>query len=168
MGRVSWLLECFGADPFRVRMALGPAVLLWQDAPCESTPCFEQGLEVRDPLVLPLQPRGAGGWADGPGKALTVGRRQANDLVLAHPKVSRLHAYILEDPQGGFLLFDAQGSRGTRCDERVVRPGRGAKLRDGSRIVLGEVLLLFYLAGTFEEFWLRPHLPRPCPPAPAW
>jgi phage tail-like protein len=52
---------------------------------------------------------------------LSIGRAESNDLVLQHPKVSRLHAII--EPQGeGWVLIDQDSSNGTWVGEARLQP----------------------------------------------
>ena len=80
---------------------------------------------------------GAGRTVDVPTSGLLVGRREGNDLVLAHASVSGRHALVRVD--GDALWVEDLGStNGTRVDgERVDR----AALRPGSKVVFGKVEL---------------------------
>lgn len=67
---------------------------------------------------------------------VTLGRAANNDIVLAHPAVSKFHAYArrLGDE---WLLSDAGSSNGTEVDGVAVRPPGAAPLRSGTRVLLG-------------------------------
>jgi hypothetical protein len=73
--------------------------------------------------------------------AITVGRRQDNDLILDDPRVSRIHAQ-LRVKDGKFTLFDLGSSQGTRVNNRKVTQHilqAGDVIRVGStRLVYGE------------------------------
>jgi adenylate cyclase len=71
----------------------------------------------------------------------SMGRAPTNTVVIADTKVSRNHAVI--HPQGthDYMLVDLGSRNGTLVNgRRVTQPTR---LRDGDRIKLGEVVLLF-------------------------
>jgi pSer/pThr/pTyr-binding forkhead associated (FHA) protein len=73
--------------------------------------------------------------------AMTIGRRQDNDLVLDDPRVSRIHAQ-LRVKDGRFALIDLGSSHGTRVNNRQVTQHilqAGDVIRLGStRLVYGE------------------------------
>lgn len=68
-----------------------------------------------------------------------VGRAADNDLVLSHHAVSRHHAEIRRQDDG-FVIVDTASKNGTyRNGERIER----ASLRDGDRIQMGSLMLVF-------------------------
>ncbi len=70
-----------------------------------------------------------------------IGRRLANAVVIPHPAVSRLHAWI-EPHDGQYILRDAGSRTGTFLnDEPVVEP---ATLREGDTIRVGPATLVFH------------------------
>ncbi|MDD5563407.1 MAG: FHA domain-containing protein [Thermoanaerobaculaceae bacterium] len=73
------------------------------------------------------------------GERVTIGRADANDLVLADDRVSRTHAAIRFADEG-YVIEDLDSSNGVRVDGRSVRT---AVLRHGSRIALGASVLQF-------------------------
>jgi pSer/pThr/pTyr-binding forkhead associated (FHA) protein len=167
MERLSQLVQRFFDDPHGTRSSLLPAVLLWREAPAresnellwQTLPHYEIGMTLQDPLVIPVRKR-----SDRPNPfalGITLGRASNNDVPLDHPSVSRFHAYLQLQDSGSFMLYDADSSNGTLCDERPVRASRPAQVRDGSRIKLGDVTLMFYLPASFEAVWLQTALPSP-------
>ena len=70
-----------------------------------------------------------------------IGKRQTNDLVLAHIKVSREHCEIVAQ-DGGFVLHDLKSRNGTFLDG--VRLVGHAPLGDGSVIQIADASLTFY------------------------
>ncbi len=161
MQRLSTLIRQFHEDPHQAREQLMPAVLLWREAPARATqellwqtvPRFEVGATLHDPLVVPVRKR-----SDRPNPfalGITLGRASNNDIPLDHPSVSRFHAYLQLQSSGSFVLFDAESSNGTLCDERPAPAGRGVSMRDGTRLKLGDVTLIFYLPASFEAIWLQ-------------
>jgi putative peptide zinc metalloprotease protein len=70
---------------------------------------------------------------------VTIGRAADNRVRLDDPAVSRRHARIRADARGA-VLEDAGSRYGTWVDDRPV-PRAGARLRDGSRIRVGDLQL---------------------------
>ena len=60
-----------------------------------------------------------------------IGRSDGCDIQLSHPLVSRLHAKISREPDGGFLIRDLGSRNGTTVNGQV--------LRDADSVVVGEV-----------------------------
>lgn len=54
------------------------------------------------------------------GERLTLGRDLRCDVVLDDPKASRLHAEIVRDQRGRFLLTDLSSRNGTIVDGRQL------------------------------------------------
>src|SRR2546425_1886951 len=73
------------------------------------------------------------------GEYFTIGREPDNNIHLDHTSVSKQHA-ILKVDKGDFKLFDLHSTNGIiiNGDRRVV-----AHLREGDKILLGEVELRF-------------------------
>jgi pSer/pThr/pTyr-binding forkhead associated (FHA) protein/Mg-chelatase subunit ChlD len=63
----------------------------------------------------------------------TVGRDDKNDLTLATPTVSNLHA-IIEYREGAFFLEDQRSTNGTRLNDRQVPANKPVRLKSGDRI----------------------------------
>ncbi len=59
---------------------------------------------------------------------ITFGKLAENDVVVAHPSTSRLHALIVVSERYGPLLVDAEAPNGTFLDERRLEPFKGARL----------------------------------------
>jgi hypothetical protein len=53
------------------------------------------------------------------------------------PGVSRRHALLIRQPDGGLVLRDLNSANGTRLNEADVVPGEDLPLRDGDTIVVG-------------------------------
>ena len=101
------------------------------------------------------------------GEYFTLGREPDNHIQLTHTSVSKHHA-ILKIDDGDFKLFDLHSTNGivVNGDRRVV-----AHLRDGDKIVLGEIELRFEannkLAATQALSPLPPIPSRPVAPPPS-
>jgi ABC-type multidrug transport system ATPase subunit/pSer/pThr/pTyr-binding forkhead associated (FHA) protein len=75
------------------------------------------------------------------GRPLIIGRDPARaDILLSHPRVSRLHARI-ERQGAGAVIIDSSSSNGTFVDGR--RLSGGTTLQPGSRIDIGPFALIF-------------------------
>jgi hypothetical protein len=72
-----------------------------------------------------------------PGRALYVGRGLENDVILAHPSVSRRHARLVRAGQA-ILVEDLGSANGTRHNGRAVSQ---ARLRAGDEVAFGAVVL---------------------------
>ena len=76
-----------------------------------------------------------------PGDAALVGRAIESNIVITSKRVSREHARIYRDGRR-FFLQDLNSTNGTFLnDERLLAP---AELRDGDRIMIGEVVFIFH------------------------
>lgn len=71
---------------------------------------------------------------------LKIGRLQTCDIVLNHPRVSRLHAGI-KDQGGEFYLFNFSHSSGTTLNGRVVQPDTAEVIADGDALHVGPFFL---------------------------
>jgi hypothetical protein len=64
---------------------------------------------------------------------VTVGRDDKNDLTLATPTISNLHATV-EYREGAFFLEDQRSTNGTRLNGHQLQPNRPVRLKSGDRI----------------------------------
>ncbi len=89
---------------------------------------------------------------------ITVGRVAGNDVVLAHPSISRLHAYFLAGKQGPWRLVDADSKNGTWVGERRLPPNTpknptdGEPVSDGASLRFGHLPLRFFQPGSFLDY----------------
>ena len=63
--------------------------------------------------------------------------RDATDLVVAEPSISRRHAEISLDSQNQYFITDLHSSNGTKLDGRPIEAGVKVPLTNGTRIDLG-------------------------------
>ena len=88
--------------------------------------------------------------ADGDGQAVyrfekarvTVGRDAKNDLMLATPTVSNLHA-IIDYREGAFFLEDQRSTNGTRLNEHKVPANTPMRLKSGDHIGFANLVFAF-------------------------
>lgn len=76
----------------------------------------------------------------------TLGADPACHLVLPHPSVAPKHAQVRRGARG-FALFDLRGSPGTWVGDARLEPGAPRLLRDGDRLRLGAVGVVFRWPG---------------------
>ena len=73
---------------------------------------------------------------------ITIGRTSNNDVVIADPSVSRLHAYVRQ--ADGWMVADAGSKNGSWLDGVVLEPRRETALPPGAMIRFGDVQLTFH------------------------
>jgi len=78
-----------------------------------------------------------------PSGAVRIGRDPGNEICIAHPLVSRFHAEVRTQPNGGMLLSDTGSTNGVFVNGRPVRH---ANLTEGDIIQIGPQRLA-YAAG---------------------
>lgn len=96
----------------------------------------ELGLEV-----YPLLKKPGASFAD----RITIGRTHNNDVVIVDHSVSRLHAYVRQQPTG-WVVADAGSKNGSWLDGDTLEPRRERSLPSKILLRLGEVDLTFYVA----------------------
>ena len=71
---------------------------------------------------------------------VTIGRHHNNDVQIEDPRVSRHHAAIFRDDEGGYVLRDLGSKNHTKLNDRVVHR---APLSEGDRIRIGDAVLQY-------------------------
>ena len=83
---------------------------------------------------------------------ISVGRSANNDIVLAFPAVSKLHAFFSHVPETGeWTLVDAESSNGTFLDDRRLVAHERYAVADGTRLVFGDIGLGWISSETMFE-----------------
>jgi FHA domain len=90
-------------------------------------------------LTLKFKENTIGEFSLGPGKNLTIGRLDSNDIVIENLAVSGHHAKI-DSVGDGFLLTDLQSKNGSFVNDQLVQ---SHWLKDGDKVVIGKHALLF-------------------------
>ena len=96
-----------------------------------------------DPTEMELYPLTKKPGASFPDR-ITIGRTVNNDVVIADPSVSRLHAYVRQAP--GWVVADAGSKNGSRLGDLALEPRREVALAPSSVLRLGDVQLRFCLS----------------------
>jgi pSer/pThr/pTyr-binding forkhead associated (FHA) protein len=94
--------------------------------------------------------------------ALTIGRAPTNELPIASNLVSRLHALVEHFP-AGWSIRDLGSTNGTTVNGVPVRPVQ--ILRDGDRVEIGPVRLIFHAPAAQPCTRTLRLEPPPAPPA---
>lgn len=80
------------------------------------------------------------------GPETTLGRSAENTHQFHDPTVSRRHACLSYDEDGGAWLVDQGSSNGTYLDNKRLVPGSPVRIEDGARIQLGVSVVLKYVS----------------------
>ena len=78
-----------------------------------------------------------------PSSGATIGRSRDCDVVLADPNVSRRHAELRPDGQGGWQVRDLGSTNGVKVNGRKI--DGPAPLQSGDRLALGTADVRFVL-----------------------
>ena len=92
-------------------------------------------------LVVPVRRRDGADRVPG---AVTIGRAPTSDVVVPHPSVSRLQAYLCRS-QGRWWVGDPCSSNGTTVDGHRAPAEGTIPLRSGARLVLAGALEVVFL-----------------------
>ncbi|MFZ5471237.1 MAG: FHA domain-containing protein, partial [Myxococcota bacterium] len=141
---------------------LKTAVLVWETPALEAKEALilitETGATMNrpraaEPLVFELKKSPTpNAFAMG----VTLGRTNNNDVVVPDNSVSRFHAYFQKDAKsGGWQVVDAESKNGTWVGATKLSPLVGAELRDGARIRVGDIELVFFLPESFVQYLER-------------
>lgn len=77
-------------------------------------------------------------------RRIRLGRGSNTDVQLRFPGISRLHAWLQRDEDGGYSLADAGSTNGTRVNGAKLSKDEARPLNDGDEIALGDALKLFF------------------------
>lgn len=94
-----------------------------------------------EPTEMELYPLAKKPGASFPDR-ITIGRTENNDVVIADPSVSRLHAYVRQ--ASDWVIADAASKNGSWLGLDALEPRRETALAPGAVIRLGDVELRFY------------------------
>ena len=92
--------------------------------------------------VYPLTKKAGASFPD----RITIGRTANNDIVIPDHSVSRLHAYMRRDG-AQWVLADAGSKNGSWLDAAQLQPRKEKPVFSRTELRLGDVDLMFYLAG---------------------
>jgi hypothetical protein len=79
-----------------------------------------------------------------------VGRARTADISLRYDSVSKYHAYFTcDEAEQHWTLWDARSRNGTMVSNQRLSPGSSAPVENGSALVFGEELFLFFTKAGF-------------------
>lgn len=87
-----------------------------------------------------------------------IGRSRLSDIVVAYPTVSRTHAALIRDGKGVWTLYDLGSKGGIQVNGESAE---AAELRDGDRLTLAGVNLVFMDLNEEERLSLSRHRREP-------
>ena len=87
-------------------------------------------------FVMPLRKRAQ---ATMEAERISIGRSHANDIVLFHHTVSKLHAWLEHDDNGRLFVCDARSTNFTRVRGSIVEAGDLVHFRYGEPLAFGDV-----------------------------
>lgn len=87
--------------------------------------------------VIPLVKAPANPYSD----RISVGRARNCDVVLRNPSVSKLHAHIRKEPNGTWVVIDANSHNGTTIDGMRVTAGQTIPIKIGEPITFGGMIV---------------------------
>jgi hypothetical protein len=101
-----------------------------------------------EPLVFPVQKNKSrpNPFAMG----ITIGRTEANDIVIDDESVSRFHCYLRKEGNA-WTLVDAESKNGTSVGALKLEPNKPCLLTDTAKLKVGNILLLFLSPDAFWE-----------------
>lgn len=108
-------------------------------------------LEATEMELYPLAKKLGASFRD----RITIGRTENNDVVIADPSVSRLHAYVRH--ANGWVVADAGSKNGTWLGDEPLEPRREVALPPGAVIRFGDVHLTFYRSSDLFELFGGDH-----------
>jgi hypothetical protein len=76
-------------------------------------------------------------------ESLSIGRSRESDIFLEDLAVSRLHASILNQGNGNYVLKDEGSANGTKVNGQLVGKYQTYPLQEGDRVQLGQTVLAF-------------------------
>jgi hypothetical protein len=84
---------------------------------------------------------------------IALGRATSNDIVVAHARVSKFHAYFSRESAGVYTVTDAGSVGGTELDGSKLAEGTQHRLESGATLVLaGSVKATFFLPNDFYSY----------------
>lgn len=87
---------------------------------------------------------------------LTVGRTEDNEIVMKSESVSRCHAYLKRNMNGGWLFQDNNSKNGIRVNGEKVHE---ALLKEGDLLAIGDFTFRFHEAGKQDSDKTSPAIP---------
>jgi hypothetical protein len=118
------------------------------DQPASSPP--KTPTQVAEALVFEVKKQARGTQSN----MLCVRRTGNNDIVLAHPTISKFHAYFAKSAgEDSYEIADVGSTNGTRVNNQRLMAHQGQKLANGDRIEFGPAIhVMYFTAQGFYDF----------------
>jgi hypothetical protein len=85
------------------------------------------------------------------GKRLSVGRTKENNVVLDHTSVSKMHASLLLNSAGKFVVADTGSTNGTYLNDERIAYGKAIEIFSGDKLKFGVVDVSIEFTPTVDE-----------------
>ena len=82
---------------------------------------------------------------------ISLGRARNCDVVLRNPSVSKLHAHIRKEPNGTWVVIDANSHNGTTIDGNRVTAGQSIPIKIGEPITFGGMIVRIATASMVHQ-----------------
>jgi hypothetical protein len=87
---------------------------------------------------------------------ISLGRATNNDIVIRHDSISKLHAHfsttpLIPEEPSDYLLTDVGSSNGTEVNGAPLADDTSAPIRNGDRVVFGQIIGQFLDASTLHS-----------------
>jgi hypothetical protein len=103
-----------------------------------------------EPLAIPIEKIKSNGFM----QKITLGRTSNNDIILDDASVSRFHAWV-EEVSGVFYYADAGSRNGSLVDGKRIEAKVKIQLKNGTKLRVGSVELIFYVPDEFFKMLKR-------------
>ncbi len=77
------------------------------------------------------------------GKRLSIGRTKENDIAVDDASVSKMHASLILNPEGQFIVADTGSTNGTFIDGKRISYGKAMTFEASQKLMVGTVELSF-------------------------
>lgn len=97
------------------------------------------------PALICIQGEYQGGIFEVPvSSTISIGRENGCNIILSHPKISRLHCMVYANPEGGYQVMD-YSSNGTYVNQMPITKGTPFNAMSGQTITIGKSGNVFQL-----------------------
>lgn len=157
---LSQLAVAYWANPKKIRAQYDCPFLVWETSSRQHNEEIWMGTQTGgamsapragEPLVFPVLK--AQKTTNAFGMGITVGRTDANDIVVEDQSVSRFHAYFQHDERANtWKLSDAESKNGTFIADKRLAANVATLVEDSSRVRFGDIGLVFMTSPSFFKY----------------